>query len=164
MARTQINNTDFYGMEAIFNYEETANTAGGTATTGSWLKLADSAGTMTSKYNTIPSLSMASAVFTIPAGTYYVDAYHIFYNTQTSSLRLRNLTAPATLVVGSNIYVYPSGNEGTIFCRGYFTIVSQITAELEYNVAATQTTNGLGVAANHTEKELYGQIAFRRLA
>ena len=153
---------------AEFNFEENANTGGGNATSGAWRKLTDSAGSLTQKTNTIAGLSVSSGgfssgIFTLPAGTYDILYWHCFWETNVTNLRLRDLTNSVTLIFGGN---GTSTADASFICqaRGTIVITSQITCELEYYCATTKNANGLGWQCNHTEKELYGQIIFRKIA
>jgi hypothetical protein len=150
---------------AEFSFEEAVNVLGGTATTGAWRKLTDSAGNITTVSNSIPGLSVAAGVFSIPACTLDIIGYHTFYATNLSRIRLYDLTHSLVLLKGSN------GRADTTYAGSYdskiigrIVIASPITAQFDYRVGLTCATYGLGVATNWTDKEQYGNIIFRKVA
>ena len=123
---------------------QTSGTAGGTATSGSWITRVIN----TEDTDTGSIASISSNQVTLPAGNYLVRASSPFYVTSQSQIRLQNITASSTLLTGQ--VASSASNTTTVFSllSGYFTLVVSSALEIQYQVASTQATNGLGLAGS----------------
>lgn len=138
------------------------NVAAGQATGGAWTKYPLN----TLVLNEIPSgASLASNQITLPAGTYSFQAAAPFFQTSRSKLRLQNITDGATLTGGAVQVDAATSDSSHVLarCSGRFTLLSSKVLELQYRVATTKATNGLGVAANFSETEEYGYIQITKV-
>jgi len=126
---------------SIISYETTA-TQGGTATAGSFL---------TYPLNTIVNygslnVTLSSSQLTVPAGNYFVTGYVKFVRINNGVVKLINTAGGALLLTGSCSYSTPANpyTDTTSIINGYITLGSSTVIELQYRVASTQATYGLG--------------------
>lgn len=127
--------------------QKTQNTAGGTATAGSW----ETRTLNTEVTDTGGNATLSSNQITLAAGTYecrivcpatYVDGHQA---------RLQNVTAGTTLILGQNAY---SSNQETdvtatpAFVSGVFTVAGSQALEVQHRVQATRATSGYGTELN----------------
>ena len=145
---------------ALFNETQAGNTAGGTATSGSWFKRVLN----TTVHNDITGCSIASSVITLPAGSYTATVFAPNYRTDESQFRIQNTSDAATLIYGM------SGNSrnastqtmtGTV--QGYFTLAASKTIEVQNRVLTTIATFGLGLPTNFGD-EIYASILIEKVA
>jgi hypothetical protein len=141
------------GSYACIVDQKTANTAGGGFTSGAW---------RTRDLNTEQAdpdgiVSISSNQFTLQAGTYRIRATAPGAFVAQHKTRLRNITDTTTTLVGSSEYADNSANgDQTIsVIVGRFTIAAQKTFEIQHQCTSTKATNGLGVAVNFAEVEIY---------
>ena len=138
--------------------QKAAATDGGTATSGAWRTrditniVSDVGG-----HATLPG----SNQFTLAAGTYVMPATKgSFVDTNNSQIKLRNIT-DSTDVFDATQGAFVWANDestGTCFIAGEFTIGSTKTFEIQYRVATTKATIGLGDAINLGLKNVYLDI------
>ena len=134
--------------------QKTANTAGGTFTSGAWQKR--DMGTEVT--NEIESASLASSQITLPAGTYEIDAWAIGNNVGANKLRLYNTTGTADLIVGSSGANGAASNMIAVL-KGRFALATTSVLELQHRCTSTQATTGFGSAANLDSKvEVYAEV------
>jgi hypothetical protein len=146
---------------AIFNETQAANTAGGTNTTGSFIKRTLN----TTVVNDITGCSIASSVITLPAGTYYVWGNAPFYRTGRAQLRLRNTSDSTNAVIGQSAYYVTAYEvQGVSQLVGYFTIAASKNFELQAYTQTSEATFGLGLAMNFGVSEVYSQISITKVA
>ena len=140
---------------------KTSGTDGGTFTQGAWRKrTCDDIQT-----NEISGASEASSVFTLPAGTYYIDAAAPVHKTQTHQLRLRNTSDNTTAVVGMTVPAPTGGDSGGSVAQltGRFTISGAKNFELQHQCLTTFSTTGFGVAGSFGEVEIYAEVRIWKL-
>ena len=143
------------------NDTKATNTAGGTATTGSW-----AARTLnTSVVNTITGASLATNQITLPAGKYLVTARGSFYRTGNTQMRLRSTTTSTEIVspnVSMTYYIDGAvtiGIGGEVVLSGVLNLSAEEKFELQYYCSRTQASDGLGVARNvGSESEVYAEV------
>ncbi len=141
---------------AIFRDEKSAGTAGGTATNGAF-RTRD---LNTTSLNTISGASLSSNQVTLPAGTFHVHA--VAPNKGSNSvLRWQNITDSTTAIAGQSNYFEAWGEAHLI---GSFVIAASKTFELQHRFAATEAGNGLGVAANYGQNEVYAMVSIIKVA
>jgi hypothetical protein len=146
---------------AIFNETQASGTAGGTFTSGSYVKRTLN----TTVVNNITGCSIASSVITLPAGTYQVFASAPAFRVDNHKLRLQNTTAATTIQIGSSEYTLNTTEVVTnSLLNAYFTLSVSSTIELQHRCATTRATNGLGVPTSFTDNEIYSQITITKVA
>lgn len=127
-------------------------------------------GTQTRTLNTIVDntgivTSLASNQFTLPAGTYQIEASAPGYNTGLLKARVRNITDSTTAIIGSSEYTHTTSVAGSMrsVLVGEITITTSKTFELQMYTGGAQATNGLGVAAVTGESEVYSQVKITKI-
>lgn len=140
------------GSIVIIEHREISGTAGGTSTSGSWQT--HPLTTEVSDPDGIATLAANQIVLT--AGTYRVWGWSQAFNSTFSKNRIQNVTAGTTLVFGESLN---NATENTNHFMGRFTVAGAQSLELQYRVAVTQATNGLG---NFTgfDTEIYAGLLF----
>lgn len=122
--------------------ERASGTAGGTATSGSWLTRT----IQTVKTNEIPGSSLLSNVISLPPGKYWGEITSAFHSNMTGNQsRLYNTSLGAMVLLSNNGYATTSGFVSST-ASGRFTLSSYALLELQYRVALTRSTDGLGNA------------------
>lgn len=116
--------------------------------------------------------SLSANQFTLNPGTYEIFARIPFNMTngadpQFVKCRLRNITDSATTLAGD------SGRFGDAdvslvmseyqMIMGIFTITASKVFEIQYQCTANAVANGLGLASNFTENEVYTQVRLMKL-
>ena len=152
---------DNFSDIAIFNETQASGTAGGTFTSGSYVKRVLN----TTVVNNITGCSIASSVITLPAGTFQVTASAPAFRVDNHKTRLQNTTAGTTIHIGSSEYTL-SGTEivTNSLINSCFTLSVSSTIELQHRCFFTRSTNGLGVPTSFTDSEIYSQITIRRVS
>lgn len=139
-------------------YRQDQNVDGGTATSGSDQKYPLNEVT----HNGIAGASMESSVITLPAGTYFLTGWLVFRGAGIgrTQIWLDGLGAP--IVSGLAGTCVTDSNEQN-FLQGVFTLAAETALEIQYRVANTKTTTGLGADANFNADEVYGDFIFMRM-
>jgi hypothetical protein len=146
---------------AIFNEQQASGTAGGAATSGSYVKRVLN----TTLVNTITGCSIASSVITLPAGTFNVQAWAPAFACNAHKLRLQNTTAATTIELGMNAFSDAVGSAAThSFVNCTFTLSVSSTIELQHRVGTTRAGNGFGVLCGFGDNEVYAQIQIEKVA
>lgn len=142
--------------------EKTANTSGGTPTTGSF---------QTRTLNTEVSdpsgiVSLSSNQFTLGAGTYWIKARSPFYAAGRCKIKLRNITDSSDALIGSSAYCNNSAySHIDAIVEGRITIAGTKAFEIQYRCENTDgTTRGLGVESNFGVVEVYTEVEIWREA
>lgn len=128
------------------------NTAGGTATAGSWIARPINL----LQADETASASLVSSTLTLPAGKYFIDAESAFYRTGATRIRLQNLTNSTTLLNSLSTYIHPS-QAGVMYVSlsGMFTLSVSNQLQLQYRCNTTSNTFGLGDLSNFSIDEIY---------
>ncbi len=136
---------------------ESQNTGAGASVSGAWYTRV--LNTTDNDTNSISSLS--SNQVTLPAGTYIVHALSPIQYSGTSQLRLQDITAGTTLILGQSWYY--SNSPGIIQpLEGAFTLTASHALALQYYCTSGNGT-GLGYPANITT-EVYTVIEFWKIS
>lgn len=142
---------------AIVEDRKTGNTSGGNSSGGSW---------NTRDLNTIQGnntfVSLSSNQFTLDAGTYYFDWHSCFGNVSRANTRIRNITDSSTVSVGGHTK-HDSGAQPANIGKGYTTIASSKTFELQYYVSSS-VTDGLGERQNEGEDEIFSAVTITQIS
>lgn len=166
-ATKKLTGASLVGAVGLFNayayvrHELAANTAGGTATSGSWLTLPIN----TEVFDPDGLLTISSNQLTIGAGTYLVQARAPFFRTGAARLRVQDITNTATLGLGAVAYSNNGANDsGGAHVTARFTLAGSTVIELQYRVEFTKATDGLGTVSNWSVVEVYGELELWREA
>ena len=136
----------------------------GQAPSTSWAKI----NIDTVRANNIQGASVASAVFTLPAGKYKVYSRVPYINNSAGNYRVAtriyNTTDAAELLAGSPITYNVGANLGTTnnsFVDDVFEILASKTIELQ--AIATATSGLYGAASNLGSAEVHSEIIFEKI-
>jgi len=135
---------------AYVKHTETSSTAGGTCTTGSF---------QTRKMNTLENpasyswISLASNQITLGAGTYLIEGFGAFYQTDACKLKIRNITDSTDELLGHSNYFWSAAGDNQSahgHIDGQITLAAQKVLELQYRVNNNSGgSNGLGYPAGY---------------
>ena len=145
---------------AIIQDEKPSNTASGSATSGSWL---------TRDLTVIKGeswfVTLDSSKFTLEPGTYEIFATAPFYMVEELQLRLYDVTNSVATDYGQIQYTRSANYDSvTTNLNAFKTITSSTEYRLEYRVASTSASNGLGAGANSWGGVMvYAQVQIRKL-
>lgn len=146
------------GGYCLIRDQKASGTDGGTSIATTWT--ARDLNTEVVDTGSVATLS-ANQV-TLIAGTYRVRAISTFYAPNYVTIRLRNITAGATVANGMSIFFDNSASNAncvaTVTLDGRFTIAVASVFELQYYLSAAQATTGLGRAVTSGEVELYSVL------
>ena len=147
---------------AVFNETQASGTAGGTATSGSFVKRTLN----TTVVNNITGCSIASSVITLPAGSYVINATSPSWIVDNCQSRFRNTSDSTTAIVGMSTEgnsVYYGGS--TCPLMGYVTIAATKTFELQMRVqTAPASSSTLGKPNTFGDGEVYASIQIQKVA
>ena len=138
--------------------QKPSNTDGGTFTANVW-QTRDLTTVLT---NTIVGASLSSNQVTLPAGTYYIEAWGDAVKVNRNQTRIYNISDSVVLLTGSNGYA-PTANASPSGSRisGTFTLASGKVIELRHRCQTTAITDGLGIDVGSqftTDYELYAEL------
>jgi len=146
---------------AIFSVSQSAGTNGGTATSGSFIKI----GLNTTVVNGIASCTLTSGVISLPAGTYTVQASNPFCGVNDCKIKFYNTSDSADVIIGT------SGSQSGTATQtirtellGVFTSAATKNYELQYRVSATLASYGLGINNSFSVAENYALITITKTA
>lgn len=145
--------------QAVFTDRKSSGTSGGTPTATTW-----TAHTLnTSEVNTITGCSLATNQVTLPAGSYHIRGFAVFYNTNTARVRFKSTTTSTAILSNSGYSETPDNTGLTVSFDGRFTLASQEVFELQY-YAGFGATHGLGLAASISSvDEIYASVTITDL-
>lgn len=132
------------------------------------------AGTQTRTLNTIVDStgivgSLSSNQFTLPAGTYKIDASCPAYYVARHRARIRNITDGTTALLGTSEYALSNGTgnndapQTRSFISGEIVITSSKTFELQHYTQNSTATTGLGAASSSGENEVYATVTITKI-
>lgn len=143
-----------YSNSVYVREEQTAGTNGGGNSVGLNTRTLN-----TTVWNNISGASLASNQLTLPAGTYFLEAFGPTNATQTSKVLIYNVTDAVYVAEGAAGNAFNSGQVNS--CIGVTTIASTKVFEVRHFLGVSVGGTGLGLAAN-SGTEVYGQlIAFK---
>ncbi len=148
------------GDIAFLSDVKTNTTAGGSST---------STTTHTRVLNTIVDphsivTSLTSNQFTLPAGTYYINASAPAYTSNPHKVRIRNITDSTTALVGTSEQDSSSINAQTRSqVEGILTISASKTFELQHYISVGFATSGLGSPTSSGDVEVYATVKIQKL-
>lgn len=106
-----------------------------------------------------------SSTISLAAGDYETRGTASFFVTNSCRARLRDITNGVTLALSTSVYAPAANNaNGYPTFEGYFTLAGTAIVQLEYRVETTRASDGLGVAENFGEVEVYARLKLIKLS
>ncbi len=152
---------DSFGAQLLHVREEqTANTGGGTFTSGAWRTRVLN----TTKTNEISGASLGSNQITLPAGTYFIHAEAPGCGVNNHKAKLYNITDSADVIIGTS-----EGNNANVISTsskvcGRFTIAGAKVFEIQHQNNGTVATVGFGQPSNLSVVEVYTEVTIWKVA
>ncbi len=143
---------------AVFQHTAAAGTNGGSSVAGSRQTLQ-----LDSKPVDEIGCTLSANIITLPAGTYLIKAWHNFYVTSRTRIYLYNVTTSTDLKVGLSSHCDASGDGNTLGIETVVTSATSFQIKFQYRCESVASTNGLGVASNWSEAEIFGEVVVERL-
>ena len=142
------------GGTAYIKDVKSANTAGGTFTSGAW---------RTRDLNVLSGdtgfISLSSNQFTLQPGKYDIYASAPAYVVDRHKIKLRDTTNSTDIIIGSSEQSLATNAITTISTLiGQFTISAETTFEIQHRCLTTSNTNGFGLASSLSVDEVYTQV------
>jgi hypothetical protein len=135
--------------------EKAASTQGGTFTSGAW-RTRD---LNTVKTNTITGASLSSNQITLPAGTYFMQAYPVSFRVEGNIARIYNITDSSQVSLGINNYsATTTGGQSASNVSCSVTITGTKVFELQHYAQTTASTIGFGIRNETGVGEVYSEI------
>lgn len=106
--------------------------------------------------------TLSSNQFTLPSGTYYIEAFAPVVNVNFHQARLQNITDSSTPLLGTNNYAGTNTGGLSTVC-GLVTISATKTFELQNRCSLTRATDGFGVATSWGT-EVYAEVRAWKVA
>lgn len=120
--------------------EKSGTTGGGTSVAGSQTRVLN-----TKNHDTHSICTLSANQFTLPAGTYRIQASAPAYNGGRHVAALYNVTDALYVVTGTSTYAPSSNDQTESWVRGQFTIAASKTFELRHFIGVASASFGLGV-------------------
>lgn len=134
--------------------QKASGNAGGTFTSGSWQTR-----TLNTEVTDEIGSTLSSNQFTLPAGTYYIEALLSAYQVANHKAKLYNATDTADVIIGTNGHTSSSNNViSWSHVNGRFTIAAQKTFELQHRCQTSKATDGYGLANSFSVVEIYADV------
>lgn len=119
----------------------------------------------TVRTNTINGASLASNQITLPAGTYWVQAFAQAWAVDAHKLKLYNTTTAADVIVGFSSNAASGALTGSpAVVTGAFTLTATSVLELQHRCGTTSATAGFGIVSNFGDTEVYAEVIIWRTA
>jgi hypothetical protein len=132
--------------------QKSSGTDGGTFTSGDWQTR-----TLNTEVTDEIGSTLSSDQFTLPAGTYWIEASAPATNVNAHKLALYNVSDTAYVLYGVNCGTN-GAPEPTAHLHGRFTIADTKTFELRHRCGTTRATDGFGLAASFSVIEIYADV------
>ena len=119
----------------------------------------------TVKTNEITGASLSSNQITLPAGTYFCEAFANGCMVDHHRAFLYNVTDSSVELIGQQYYATAFSNLGdnTSLIFGRFTISAQKVFELRHRTQSAKADIGLGHYMNDTRNSVYADVLIRKL-
>lgn len=157
--------TDAAGLQPIvvLRDEKASATAGGTFTNGAW-RVRD---LNTKATDTHSICTLAANQFSLPAGTYEIQAKAPGYNVAQHKAALYNVSDASYVIYGSSAYgaggAIPDQERSEVI--GVFTIAGSKTFEIRHQSINTAATYGFGYPSSIASiNEVYTEVFIRKIA
>lgn len=153
------------GAVVIFQDQKANNSAGGTITANVWTTRAIN--TKVADTNNLCN-NPVSNTFTLPAGTWHIQASAPGYACNGHRIRLYNTTDIIVAALGTSEFCYVNTTYATYssnrsFINTVLTLTAPKTFRIEHRSSRTQNTNGMGVANNTGDIEIYTDITCKKI-
>lgn len=143
---------DALGTMVFLSDKKTANTEGGTFTSGAWqpriINTLVGPGTFCSLTNGTTGTDGTANQFTLTAGTYKISAKVPAREVAGHKAKLQNITDGAVAIIGTNGYTNSGEGHDYSFVIGTITIDSTKTFQIQHWGNTTKASNGFGLANN----------------
>lgn len=142
--------------------EKASGTDGGTFNSGAWRTRTLN----TVKTNEISGASLGSNQITLPAGTFYIEAWAPAHMVDRHKAKLYNATDAANIIFGSSEYTASGASYAVTSSRvcGRFTLSASKVLELQHQCSTTKLNDGLGVKASTGGVEVYAEVMIWKVA
>lgn len=145
---------------AIIQDQKAAGTSGGTFTSGAWQTR--TLNTEVTDVNNIASL--ASNQITLLPGTYLIQGSTPAFAVNRHQCRLQNITAGATIALGSSAYSFDTSAHVTASLLWAFLVITVPTVlELQHRCETTRAADGFGIPVNF-ETNVYAQLMIWKIS
>jgi hypothetical protein len=145
---------------AYLSEVQTSGTTGGTSVAGT-----TQTRTLNTKVDSFGIVtSLASNQFTLPAGTYYIEASAPAYSADRHKIKLRNITNSTDVLIGTSEYLITTGsvaNRSSL--QGEVTITSASAFSILHFTTAAVATRGLGVEVSSGDVEVYTTVKITKI-
>lgn len=153
-----------FGERMIMADIKTSGTNGGTFTSGAWQVRELN----TVNHNSITGASLLSNRFTLPAGTYHVqasapaysDGEHVSFH----KAILYDVTHSATLLIGTSERLLSINEDSNrSFIDGVITLTEETAMEIRHRCSVSMGTTGFGAACSFGVSEVYTQVSIVKI-
>ena len=159
-----VNNNSTVGQTIVFADVKSAGTAGGSSAAGAW-NVRTLNTTLIDSHSLSPTL--AANVFTLPPGTWIIEAKVPGFQTGNQQARIYQTTGSNIIFYGSSEQNLASGGYASTnsIVIGSYVIAQSTTSSfrIEHRVTSAQSTNGLGVPNNFGGSEIYTTVKCTRV-
>lgn len=156
-----------YQQTMVVELSAANGTAGGAATSGSRQTYPLSTFKNSAATNAISGATLTTNVISgLPVGWYSIEGYATFIATDSAQTFFRNSATSTDLIIGAVADINAANAfRGVSLLSGNFQVTDAThTFVVQYRVATTRATDGLGVASTFSDTtETYGQYIIRRL-
>lgn len=141
--------------DMILREEQATNVSAGTFSSGSFVTRALN----TTVRNVLSGASLASSLFTLQPGTYFIQWSAPAFAVNLHQSRLFNVTDSTVVETGTSSQT-PNATGATTISHGcaVVTLTSAKAFRIEHKCSTTQAANGLGIATNLGAKEVYSWV------
>jgi hypothetical protein len=146
--------------DIILQHQATSGTAGGSAGAATW----NTAPLTTEVRDNDNICTLTANQFSLPAGTYYIEAESQAYRVDGHKTRLRNITDAASTLIGTNAHANGTNGCTSSTMSGSFTIAGTKTFELQHYTVTARATDGLGLNLTTGETEIYRTVRIWKTA
>lgn len=146
---------------ATLTYQLASGNDGGSAAGAAWTTypLTDIVSDSTSIVT-----SLSANQFILPAGEYTMVGSAQFFRTNTGQIRIRNITAGTTSIVGGIAANLNSDGDGSCaILLGSVTITQATTFAMQYRVTTARATDGLGTLNSSGEVNVFGNLMITKV-
>jgi len=115
--------------------------------------------------NEITGASLSSNRITLPAGTYFIDAWSYAYQTDMNRAMLYNQSDSSVTILGHSNFS-DDNNQGysPSFVRGRFTISAQKLFEIRHYTEKANSGNGFGIDTADSRTNVYTDVQIWKVA
>lgn len=149
-----------FAHEILHVREEQSNTtyAGGTSAASTVTRVLN-----TVVKNEITGASLSSNQFTLPAGTYFIDASAPANEVDRHRISLKNATDNSTTLLGQGCAIDASISQTHARLRGKFTITGAKAFEIRHYTESSRSVYGLGDYTNDGNNAIYTEVIVQKV-